>query len=378
MPFGSVPMMGAPQIQSLLGPTQSVGGPGLLGAGSTSQHPLLGAAQGYGFPITGGLLGAISGAGGVGPFAQRTAGVNPQVAAQQAQMSQSPQDYSQLAMQLAGNPHAGPYSTAGNLVQPGSATNPSAGSTTGGSTGSSVAGSLLGALAKNPQLIKSGVDAVSSLFGGSPAFSAVGQAGANALGAELGSDAAAAAAAEATPALASLFATGAPTAAELATTADALAPFAVAPAAAAPAATAAATPAATGMLGAGAGAAAALGIAALPALLAAFVPDSAELTPSKIAQMENEVSAATKANGGLLGASYTQNPNGTINQAHYQTLSDLMTLESENPQEFAKAGGTGPITQYLQSLGYSPINWSAMTPNPNISQARGNTSGRQQ
>lgn len=110
--------------------------------------------------------------------------------------------------------------------------------------------------------------------------------------------------------------------------------------------------------GGGAGAAAggsvagAVGAAAIPlafAALAAFVPSSEEFTAKDIQNMENNVKSATIAPG-------------QIDQKNWQALTDLSTLEYENPQEFAQSGiGTGPITQFLQSLGYSPVDWSKVS-----------------
>lgn len=99
--------------------------------GAPQPTGLLGAASGFGYPLTSGLLGAISNAGGVGPFTQSVSGTP---------------NWTQVALQMAGNPHAGPYATnlgtvpAGTGVPTGSAP----------STASQVAGGLLGALGKVP------------------------------------------------------------------------------------------------------------------------------------------------------------------------------------------------------------------------------------
>lgn len=246
---------------------------------------------------------------------------------------------SQLAYQMAGSPQSGPFADRGS---PPAVAGMNAGATgpgTGGGAGGSALG-ILGSLAKNPSVVKSAL----GLLGG----------GLGAYGSGAAADAAVTGA---------LGGVGAQTAGEAAAVQAANDAALGGAAGSAGAGTAAST--AAGGSGAAAGSAlGAAGAAAIPlALLAAmaFVPDSSELTPSKISQMESGITSATQANGPL-GASFTLNPNGTINQGNYQTLADLMTLESENPTEFAKAGGTGPITQYLQSLGYSPINWNLLGP----------------
>jgi len=103
-----------------------------MGAPQSAQGGLLGAAQGYSYPLTSGLLGAIGSAGGVAPFAQQVGG--------------APNYWTQQALSLAGNPHAGPYANA-----PALGTTSGSGTPTGSypvSTGSQLEGSLLG-IAKN-------------------------------------------------------------------------------------------------------------------------------------------------------------------------------------------------------------------------------------
>jgi len=325
------------------------------------QGGLLGTAQNYGYPMTSGLLGALT-------------------------QSQAP-DYTQQALQLAGNPHAGPYSTAGNLVQPGSSM---PGGVPGSSGASSVAGGLLGTLAKNPALVKSGANLVSGLFGnglgayGSGAAangavtSALGGAGAQtaptAASIQAANDAAlaanggtagagllsmgalgsgAAADAGTTAALGTVAAQTAPEAATIAASnAAALGGSTAAAGSGAAAASGGAAGAGSAGLGAAAGA---LGLAALPLALAAFVPYNSGLSVSDINNMEQQVGNATKANGAPINAGYAMNPDGTINQANAQALTSLYTLLGDNPEEFMKAGGTGPVDQFLTGLGYGGL-----------------------
>ena len=298
------------------------------------------AITGYYNPLLTGVLGGQS--------------YSPGALSQQAKGYQ-PGALSQLAYQMAGNPQMGPFADRGSPpAVPGALGAGATGPSTG--IGGDVT-SALSAIAKNPKLVSS----ISNLLGGGLGAYGSGAAADAAVTGALGS-----VAAQTAPLAASVEAAN--TAALGGTGASAIfgAP------AAAPAAATAATPAASGVLGSGAGAAAAAAIPLAIIAAAAFAPDSAELTPDEIAQMESGITSATKAYGKPLDAAFTQNPNGTVNQQNYQTLSDLLTLESENPQEFAKAGGTGPITQYLQSLGYSPINWSGVLAGPS-----GNRTGKQ-
>ena len=136
---------------------QPANSPGLIGGG---------AAATYGYPMANGLLAAMSA---------------PQSGAT---------DWTQQALSLAGNPHAGPYAASdgalpGGFGAPGTApANPVAGSTTGGSTGQQLLGGLLGAL-KNPSILKNGVSAIQGLL--SPSMdSALGLTAANSTPAVLG------------------------------------------------------------------------------------------------------------------------------------------------------------------------------------------------
>ncbi len=112
-----------------------------------------GAAAGYGYPITQGLLSAMS--------APQSGGTN----------------WTQVALGLAGNPHAGPYAASDGALpsgyggSSGTAGQSGTAGTSGGSNLGTDAVGLLGELAKNPSvlkngfgLVKSGVQAVNSLF----------------------------------------------------------------------------------------------------------------------------------------------------------------------------------------------------------------------
>lgn len=114
---------------------------------------LINTAQNYSFPMTSGLLGSLGSAPSGVP------------------------NYSQIALQMAGNPHAGPFSPVpvpSGAAAPGGG-NPAAGSTSAGSGGGRVIGGLLGALAQNPNLLRSlgGLlgRGISALTGGSSAGS---------------------------------------------------------------------------------------------------------------------------------------------------------------------------------------------------------------
>lgn len=341
------------------------------------QPAFLGTAQNYSYPLTSGLLGAIGSHGGIGPWAQNAAGTNPAVAAQQAQMSQPPQDYSQLAMQLAGNPHAGPYSTAGNLVQPGAPANPAAGSTSGGSTASQIAGGLLGALAKNPSLIKDGASAVKGLLGDSSPSSLMSPAAADALGSY---------AAGLAPETASLISSAvAPTiaadSAALSGVGDSALAAQMASEGIGTGATTAGTAAGAGSgvstagLGATAGAATALGLAALPLALAAVVPYNSGFSGSEVQGMLNDISAATKANGGLLNAGSGISNGQVTNPQLANAFQDLTTLIGTNPAEFTKSGGTSPIDQQLTAMGYGGLLSGGTNSTPTTSPLKGSRSG---
>jgi len=232
-------------------------------------------------------------------------------------------------LNLAGNPHAGPYSTAGNLVQPGPMLGGSGGS--GGSSGASIATGLLGALAKNPSLIKGAYDGVSGLFGGG-GLSALGQQAASGTAAELGSAAAPAIAADTASALAPVIG-AAPTAAELGTTAGALAPISTGAASGAAASGAASGGAASGAgLGALAGGAAAVGGALLPLALAALIPTG-----------EN-----AQWWSGLTGQINSKDPY-TANQGKLTLANDLLNHPSDDPYTQAQLQAWG-IPQIMQDI----------------------------
>jgi len=272
-----------------------------MGAPQSVQGGLLGAAENYRYPMTQGLLAALT------PDTQE-------------------------ALSLAGNPHAGPYSTSGNLVQPGPLLGGYGSGGSGGSSGASIATGLLGALAKNPSLIKGAYNGVSGLLG-SDGLSAFGQQAASGTAAELGSAAAPALAADTAGALAPVIG-AAPTAAELGTTASALAPIATS--AAAPAAASAAAPAASAASGAGlgalAGGAAAVGGALLPLALAALIPTG-----------EN-----AQWWSGLTGQINSSNPD-TATQGKLTLANDLLNHPSDDPYTQAQLQAWG-IPQIMQDI----------------------------
>lgn len=311
-------------LYSLMGPQSAQGG-------------LLGAAQAYPFPMTSGLLNAISSAGGVGPFTSRAVGpgaYNAAVAAQQAAMSAPPQNYSQLALQLAGDPHAGPY--AGNLGTVGAGTpTATAGSTSGGSTASQIAGGLLGAIEKNPS-------ALQGLLGGN-SLSALGSQAAADTASELGSAAAPALAADTSAALAAPAGLDAAIQAGVGT--DALTtPIVAAPAASA--APVAAAPASGGLLSTLGAIAPVAGIVGA-ALMAPTVTGLGQAVNKE----GKTVAQATQA--GLLSPSDTTAgssdaflPNGAINQPLMNGLNALQELQ-------ATTGVAAPQAQgLLNALGY--------------------------
>ena len=272
-------------------------------------HPLLGAADNYAFPMTNGLLGSLSQSG-------------------------QPTDWTQVALGLAGNPHAGPYANAQGLAPLTGGAGLLAGSSGGGSSGGSVVTGLLGALAKNPSLIKNAANAVGGLLGGG-------------LGGAAAGDAAAADAA-----------IGSTVAPELAAENASIA-------AANSAALGGASGAASGAGGAGAaGSLGVMGAVAAPlaiAALAAFMPQNNGLSGTDIGGMEQAIRNATQSNGGPIRAGYDLNPDGTINQSRAQALTDLYTLQGDDPNEFGGSGGLGQINQFLQSLGYSTQRPGAIT-----------------
>ncbi len=114
------------------------GGPG------GDPHPLLNSAPSYQFPISSGLMSSLA--------------------------PQGVPDYTQMALQMAGNPHAGPY--AQTAPPSGVGVPGSPGVTSGTSSIGAAAGGLLSALAQNPSLLKSGVGLIKGLFGGDPATQA--------------------------------------------------------------------------------------------------------------------------------------------------------------------------------------------------------------
>jgi hypothetical protein len=91
---------------------------------------------------------------------------------QNAQIPQLPAStmgpWSQLAYQMAGSPHQGGAlpSVAAPTAIPGSL---SASGSSGGGTGAAILTGLLGAVAKNPGLVKSAYNGISGLLGGAPA-----------------------------------------------------------------------------------------------------------------------------------------------------------------------------------------------------------------
>lgn len=165
----------------------------------------------------------------------------PSIASPPSLMNYQPGQWSQLAFHMAGSPNQGPYASVPVPAGTGLASSSGGG---GGGIGGTALG-ILGAVAKNPSLMKTAYDGISGLFGGSPAASVL-AGGAPAL-APVGVDTASLAVSPSVQAAI-----------------DAAAP-AAAPAAAAPAAGAGAG------LGAAAGAATALGLFAIPAILASTV-----------------------------------------------------------------------------------------------------------
>ena len=357
----------------------SPSGPGLLGGG---------AAQGYAYPLTQGLLGAIHGSGLLsGPPQLSTAGNFPAGGSPLAQPNAT--NWTQVAMGLAGNPHAGPYG-AGAGQFPGSftATNTSSPSNTPqssllGSFGSGAIG-LLGTLAQNPSLLKDGVSAIQGLLGGGGLDGALGLTAANSavpaltsasmtpVGTGAVSSVANAAGTQAARELAGAALTESATAAPAALTAADMAPIstgAVTATGNAAGASAAQELAAAGYGNAGAGGSGAAGAAggslagaagavagaALPIALAALMPYNAGFNIGEVDQMMNQLATATKANGGPLNAGSLMNPNGTINQQNATAYGDLETLLGDSPQLFSKSGGTGVFLPTLQALGYGPL-----------------------
>lgn len=143
MPYQTAYM---PPYAGIPSPSQSGG---MMYAGGPGGDPggLLGSPSNYSYPLTGGLMGAMSKPGAMQSITD----------ALRVPSNYSGPDYTQTALQLAGNPHAGPYATnlgtVGGTIPRGAAL-PSAGATSGGSSGSSILGGLLGAVEKNPGLVK--------------------------------------------------------------------------------------------------------------------------------------------------------------------------------------------------------------------------------
>jgi hypothetical protein len=196
----------------------------------------------------------------------------------------------------------------------------------GGSSGAGTLGTVA----------KLGSDLYSWLNGGDT-LSAFGSQAASGTAAELGSAAAPAIAADTASALAPAVG-AAPTAAELGTTADALAPFATSAApeaasAAAPAASAAA-PAASSSLGTAASAAGALAIPA--AIFASY-------------ESTNPVNESAAWWQGLLSDAQSSDPN-TANQAKLTIANDYLNGGGDFPLTQAQMSALGITPQYLASI----------------------------
>ena len=155
----SAALAGAPQSAQIAMPFRNTA-PGATAvpgapAAAASGSGVTGAAQNFGYPMTSGILSAL-GAGNTGSAPQ---GVP---------------NYSQIALQMAGNPHAGPYSA---VPVPSGPSIPGAGGGGGGGGGSSgigsTIGSLLGSLALDPSLIKSIGGLVGNLLGNNSALTPI-------------------------------------------------------------------------------------------------------------------------------------------------------------------------------------------------------------
>lgn len=340
-------------------------GPGLIGGG---------AAQGYGYPMANGLLAAMSA---------------PQPGAT---------NWTNVALNLAGNPHAGPYAASDGALPSGfSATSAPVG-TSGSSSpsgGTQILGSVIGALSKDPSLLQNGVSTLENLFGGSVP---TGMAGTAPGGAGLASGLTAAQQAD----LSSAF-TGAPVAGSVADSmgltagslsplaASALAPVgtgaitaagnaagasaaselsgalastpaAAAPAAAAPAASSAGAAGSTaaGALAADAGA---LGVLGWMGYGATHGPSNNGWSLGAMHGLIDSTKQATDsglitpADGitGAAGAVNAFNPNGSINQGLVSAVQNLQQLQ---------LGDFGPATQSyvapaLAAMGYQNIQQAA-------------------
>jgi hypothetical protein len=89
--------------------------------------------------------------------------------------------------------------------------------------------------------------------------------------------------------------------------------------------------------------------------LAAFVPYNSGFSGGEVQGMLNDISAATKTNGGLLNAGSGISDGSVSNPQLATGFQDLMTLLGTNPEEFSKSGGTGPIDQQLTAMGYGGL-----------------------
>lgn len=132
-PFAGMPPLSGGPVTTQQMPVSMLQAPSSPGGG------LLNTASNYGFPLTQGLLSSFGPGGTALP---------PQTGFP---------DYSQIALQMAGNPHAGPYAP----VPVPSGTGISGPGSSGGSTASSIGG-LLSAVATNPSLAKSLTGNISS------------------------------------------------------------------------------------------------------------------------------------------------------------------------------------------------------------------------
>ncbi len=339
-------------------------GPGLIGGG---------AAAGYGYPMANGLLAAMSA---------------PQAGAT---------NWTNVALNLAGDPHAGAYAASDGALPSGFGATSAPVGTPGSSSpsgGTQILGSVIGALTKDPSLLKDGVSAIQSLFGGVP----TGMAGTAPGGAGLASGLTAAQQAD----LSSAF-TGAPVAGSVADsmglTAGSLSPLAAsalapvgtgaitaagnaagasaaselsgvlgsAPAASAPVA---AAPAASGATAAGSTAAGALAADAGALGLLGWMGYGATHGPSNngwsLGAMHGLINSTKQAtDSGLItpadgitgpaGAVNAFNPNGSINQGLVSAVQNLQQLQ---------LGDFGPATQSyvapaLAAMGYQNIQQAA-------------------
>lgn len=221
-------------------------------------------------------------------------------------MNTSPGDWSQVAYNMAGRPIQGPYPSVTPPPMPAGVANGTQSS--GGSSIGGTALGLLGALAKNPSLLKSGVNAISSLFGGgaglpSGAAAAINSSalgGLEPVGTGAVDAAADSAAADASAALADSGSSGLLGGATAYGTDAAVAPAAGTAATnglmAGGDAAASDVSSAAGGLGAGAGALAAGGLFAIPAILASTVATH-DRSAAQYASMLSSLNAGPKDPG---------------------------------------------------------------------------------